>query len=52
MVPGMFTSAGVAYLQVQREADVSNLGDLLLNSPNKIEVIATEKGVRALLDEK
>ena len=35
----VFTSAGIAHLQVQREADVSNLGDLLLYSLDELEEI-------------
>lgn len=53
MALGVFTSAGVAHLRVQREADVSNLGDLLLYSLDELEDIAAEKGgIRTLLDEK
>jgi len=53
MALGVFASAGVAHLRVQREADVSNIGDLLLYSLDELEEIATEKGgVRTLLDEK
>jgi hypothetical protein len=53
MALGVFTSAGVAHLRMQREADVSNLGDLLLYSLDELEAIAAEKGgVRQLLDEK
>jgi hypothetical protein len=38
---------------VQREADVSNLGDLLLYSLDDLEEIAAQKGgIRQLLDEK
>ncbi len=44
MALGVFTSAGVAHLRVQREADVSNLGDLLLYSLDELEEIAAEKG--------
>lgn len=43
----------VAHLRVQGEADVSNLGDLLLYSLDDLEDIAVEKGgIRILLDEK
>lgn len=50
---GVFSSAGVFHLRVQREADASDLGDLLLYSLDDIEVIAAQKGgVRQLLDEK
>ncbi|HEV8191232.1 MAG TPA: hypothetical protein VGP82_07080 [Ktedonobacterales bacterium] len=53
MALGVFSSAGVVYLRVQREADVSNLGDLLLYSLDDLEEIAAEKGgVQQLLDEK
>ncbi len=49
----VFTSAGVVHLRVQREEDVSNLGDLLLYSLDDLEDIAAAKGgVRHLLDEK
>lgn len=49
----VFTSAGVVHLRVQREADVSDLGDLLLHSLDDLEDIAAEKGgIRQLLDEK
>jgi hypothetical protein len=44
--------ARTSYLQVQREADVSNLGDLLLCSLDDLEEIAAAKGgIRQLLDE-
>src|SRR5262249_50216661 len=53
MALGIFTSAGVVHLRVQREADVSNLGDLLLYSLDDLEEIAAKKGgIRQLLDEK
>ena len=53
MALGVFTSAGVVHLRVQREADVTNLGDLLLYSLDDLEEIAAEKGgIRQLLDEK
>jgi hypothetical protein len=53
MALGVFTSAGVVHLRVQREADVSNPGDLLLYSLDDLEDIAAEKGgIRMLLDEK
>jgi hypothetical protein len=53
MALGVFTSAGVVHLRVQREADVSNLGDLLLYSLDDLEEIAAKKGgIRQLLDEK
>ncbi len=53
MALGVFTSAGVVHLRVQREADVANLGDLLLYSLDDLEEIAAEKGgIRQLLDEK
>ena len=43
----------MGHLRVQREADVSNLGDLLLYSLEDLEDIAAEKGgIRQLLDEK
>ena len=47
------TSADVVHVRVQREADVSNLGDLLLYSLDDLEEIAAKKGsIRQLLDEK
>jgi hypothetical protein len=50
--PGALTTAGVIHLRVQREADVSNLGDLLLYSLDDLEEIVAEKGgIRQLLDE-
>jgi hypothetical protein len=53
MALGVFTSAGVVHLRVQREADVSNVGDLLLYSLDDLEDIAAAKGgIRQLLDEK
>ena len=53
MALGVFTSAGVVHLRVQREADVSNLGALLLYSLDDLEDIAAEKGgIRLLVDEK
>jgi hypothetical protein len=53
MALGVFTSAGVVHLRVQRDADVNNLGDLLLYSLDDLEDIATAKGgIRQLLDEK
>ena len=51
--PRSLISAGVVHLRVQREADVSNLGDLLLYSLDDLEDIAAEKGgICQLLDEK
>ncbi|HEV8194660.1 MAG TPA: hypothetical protein VGP82_24675 [Ktedonobacterales bacterium] len=53
MALGVFSSAGVVHLRVQREADVSNLGDLLLYSLDDLEGIVRAKGgIRQLLDEK
>jgi hypothetical protein len=53
MVLGVFTSAVAVHLRVQREAEVSNLGDLLLYSLDDLEEIAAEKdGIRQLLDKK
>jgi hypothetical protein len=53
MALGVFTSAGVAHLRVQREADVAKVGDLLLYSLEELEAIAAEKGgIRMILDEK
>jgi hypothetical protein len=53
MALGVFTSAGVAHLRVQREADIANVGDLLLYSLDALEEIAAAKGgIRQLLDEK
>jgi len=50
---GVFTSAGVVHMRVQREEDVANVGDLLLYSLDDLEEIAAKKGgVRQLLDEK
>lgn len=44
---------GAVHLRAQREADVSNLGDLLLYSLDDLEAIASEKGgIRQLVDEK
>ena len=49
----LYVNAGAVHLRVQREADVSNLGDLLLYSLDDLETIASEKGgIRHLLDEK
>src|SRR5262249_27508719 len=49
---GVFTSAGVVHLRVQRETDASSLGDLLLYSLDDLEEIAAEKdGIHTLLDE-
>jgi hypothetical protein len=49
---GVFTSAGVAHLQVQREADMANVSDLLRYSLDEVEVITAEKGgIRTLLGE-
>ncbi len=45
--------ARVVHLRVQREVDVSNLGDLLLYSLDDLEAIAADKGgIHQLLDEK
>jgi hypothetical protein len=53
MALGVFSSAGVVHRRVQREADVSNLGDLLLYSLDDLEELAALKGgIRQLLDEK
>lgn len=53
MALGVFTSAGVVELQLQREADVSRVSDLLVYSLDELEAIADEKGsIRRLLDEK
>ncbi len=53
MALGVFTSAGIVHLRMQREADVSNVEDLLLCSLDDLEDIAREKGgVRQLLEEK
>ncbi|HEV8194208.1 MAG TPA: hypothetical protein VGP82_22390 [Ktedonobacterales bacterium] len=53
MALGIFSSAGVVHLRVQREADISNLGDLLLYSLDDLEEIVAEKGgIRHLRDEK
>lgn len=50
---GVFTSGEVAHLRVQREADVSNLGDLLLYNLDDLEAIVAEKGeISQPLDEK
>jgi hypothetical protein len=45
MALSVLASAGVVHLRVQREADVSNLGDLE-------ELAAAKGGIRQLLDEK
>ncbi|HEV8193928.1 MAG TPA: hypothetical protein VGP82_20960 [Ktedonobacterales bacterium] len=42
MALGVFTSAGVVHVRVRREADVSNLGDLLLYSLDDLEAIAAK----------
>jgi hypothetical protein len=53
MALGIFTSAGVAHPRMQREANVSNLGDVLLFSLDDFEEVAAGKGsIRHLLDEK
>lgn len=53
MALGVFTSARVAHLRVQREADLANVGDLLLYILDELEQIAAGKGgIRQLLDEK
>ncbi|HEX6542864.1 MAG TPA: hypothetical protein VF040_13995 [Ktedonobacterales bacterium] len=44
MAVGVFTSGGVARPRVQRKADVSNLGDLLLYNLDDLEAIVVEKG--------
>ncbi|HEV8194663.1 MAG TPA: hypothetical protein VGP82_24690 [Ktedonobacterales bacterium] len=52
MARGVCTSAGVVRLQVQRKADVSNLGDLLLYSLDDLEDTAVKRGgIRPLIDE-
>jgi hypothetical protein len=53
MALGVFTSAGVVELRLQREADVSRVSDLLIYSLDELEAIADEKGsIRQLLEEK
>lgn len=53
MALGVFSSAGVVNLGVQREADVSNLGDLVLFCLDDWEDIAAEtSAICHLLDEK
>jgi hypothetical protein len=53
MALGVFTSASVVPRWVQHEADVSNLGDLLLYSLDDLEQIAADKGgIRQLRDKK
>lgn len=53
MAFGVFSSAGVVELRLQREADVSSVGDLLLYSLDELEAIATRKGgMPALVEEK
>jgi len=53
MALGVFSSVGVVHLRVQREAELTHVGDLLLYSLDDLEDIAAEKeGVRQLLDEK
>ncbi len=53
MALGVFTSVGAVHLRVQREANVSNLGDLSLYSLDDLEDITVEKdSIRRLLDEK
>ena len=49
MALSIFTSAGMVHLRVQREADVSNVADLLLDSLDDLEDIAAVKvGIRHL----
>lgn len=53
MALGVFDAAGVVRLQLQREADVLTVGDLLVYSLDELEAIAERKGgIRRLLDEK
>jgi hypothetical protein len=53
MALGVFSSAGVVHSRVQREADDTNVGDLLLCSLDVLEEIAVEKGgIRHLPGEK
>ena len=47
MALGVFTSAGVVHLRVQREADVSNLSDLLLYSLDDLEDMLRRRAVCA-----
>lgn len=51
--PGRLLQRGCGPPVCQRQADVSNLGDLLLYSLDDLEEIAANKGgIRQLLDEK
>jgi hypothetical protein len=50
---GVFDAAGVVRLRLHREADVANVGDLLVYSLEELEAVAEQKGgIRRLLDEK
>ena len=50
---GVFDAAGVVRLWLHREADVTNVGDLLVYSLEEWEALAEQKGgIRRLLDEK
>ena len=50
---GVFASAGVVRLRLQREGDMASVGDLLVYSLDELEAVAVEKGgIRQLLDEK
>jgi hypothetical protein len=53
MALGVFDAAGVVRLRLHREADVSNVSDLLIYSLEEMEAVAQQKGgIRRLLDEK
>jgi hypothetical protein len=53
MALGVFASAGVVQFELEREADVSHVSDLLVYSLDELEAIAAGKGgIRALLDMK
>jgi hypothetical protein len=43
MALGIFTSAGVVRLRVQRDGDVANVGDLLVYCLDELETIAGER---------
>jgi hypothetical protein len=50
---GVFDAAGVVRLRLHREADVANVGDLLLYSLDEWEALAAQRGgIWRLFDEK
>ncbi len=53
MALGVFDAAGVVRLQLQREADVSHVGDLLVYTLEELESVADASlRIRLLLEEK